>query len=225
VLAITGGLDTSPTDTLDANAFILPALLIVSNWRHKATVCLAMLPSEHPLSKITRKKGIGKTKRHKSPINNLLGKYGYNTKKFKKIPMATRDPATRDKLLFTVSIAESREESVNKAANTREAVQIYTDGLAINGKVGAATILTRLGSPPCILHLHLGPKSKHTMHKAELAGILLGIHLISTEKHRSTTFTMGVNNQAAIKAFQSVLRSPGHHLAREIIKSASHIQR
>jgi ribonuclease HI len=216
---------TSLTDALDANAFLLPALLTVSNWRHKAMVWLAMLPNEHPLSKITRKRMAGKTKRHKSPINSLLGEYRYSIKEFEKIPAVARDPMTKGKLPFKVSITENREESVNEAASAREEVQIYTDSSAINGKVGAAAILTRPGSPLCTLHLHLGPESEHTVHEVELVGILLGMQLISTEKHRSTMFAIGVDNQAAIKAFQSAMRSLGHHLAREIIKTASKIQR
>lgn len=36
---------------------------------------------------------------------------------------------------------------------------------------------------------------------------------------------LGVDNQAAIRAFQSNLRSPGHHLIREIIKMANCLQK
>jgi hypothetical protein len=48
-LAITGALHTSPTDTLDACAYLLPTTSIVSKWCLRATVHLAMLPPEHPL--------------------------------------------------------------------------------------------------------------------------------------------------------------------------------
>ena len=106
-----------------------------------------------------------------------------------------------------------------------EAVQIFTDGSAIDGKVGAAAVLTRAGNPPRALHLHLGPESEHTVHEAELVGILLGMHLISTEKHGSTSFALGVDNQAAIKAFQSTLRNPAHHLARETLRIANQVQK
>jgi hypothetical protein len=103
----------------------------------------------------------------------------------------------KGKLPFKVSITENGEKSVNKAENMREEMQIYTNSLAINDKVGIAAILMRPGSPLCTLHLHLGPKSKHTVHKMELVGMLLGMQLISTEKHGSIMFTIGVNNQAA----------------------------
>ena len=106
-----------------------------------------------------------------------------------------------------------------------EEVQVFTDGSAINGKVGAVAVLIRAGNPTRILHLHLGPESEHTVHEAELVGIMLGIHLIGTEKSGGTMFALGVDNQAAMKAFQSSLRSPGHHLARKIILTANQIQK
>ena len=87
----------------------------------------------------------------------------------------------------------------------------------MEGKVGVAAILLRAGKPVHTLHLHLGSEDKHTVHKAELVGILLGLHLISTERKNSTTFMLGSNNQATIKVFQSNLRSPGHHITREAL--------
>jgi len=84
-----------------------------------------------------------------------------------------------------------------------EKVQVFTDGSAIEGKVGAAAILLREGRPIRTLHFHLGSEGKHTVHKAELVGILLGLHLISTEKKGSTTFALGSDNQVGIKVFQS----------------------
>jgi len=93
----------------------------------------------------------------------------------------------------------------------------------MEGKVGAAAVLLRAGKPGRKLHFHLSSEDKHTVYKAELLGILLGLHLINTERRNSTTFALGSDNQAAIKAFQSNLRSPGHHLAREALRLAHQI--
>jgi ribonuclease HI len=102
--------------------------------------------------------------------------------------------------------------------NASEEVQVYTDSSAMEGKVGAAATLQRAGRPARTLHYHLGPEKEHTVHEAELVGILLGLHLISTEKKGGTTCAIGTDNQAAIKAFHSDLRKPGHHLARESLR-------
>src|SRR5712675_1245637 len=224
-LAITGGLRTSPTDALDASVFLLPAPLNIDKWQHRALVRMAMLPKEHPLYKTIANKNTGKVKRHKSPLNTLLGTYRYEPRNFEKIPATARDPMLKGKLPFKTHIAASRDSSIEEAANAAEEVIIYTDGSAINGKVGTAAILTRADKPPRVLHLHLGSKKEHTIHEAELVGILLVMQLISMEKHGSTSFAIAVDNQAAIQSFHSELRNPGHHLSREIIWITNQIQK
>jgi ribonuclease HI len=71
----------------------------------------------------------------------------------------------------------------------------------------------------------MGSSKEHTVHEAELAGILLGLHLAKTEKGRHADIMIGVDNQAAIKAFQSDLRKPGHHLAREALLTGNRLQK
>jgi len=224
-LVITGGMCTSAADMLDAITFLLLAPILADKWCHRAAVCLAMLLKEHPLHRIVQNKRSGKIMHHKSPLNSLLAAYRHDPKKMEKIPVVQRDPMLQGKLPFTISIAISRDDSISEAENTSEAVQIFTDGSAINGKVGVAAILTRRGNPPHALHLYLGPKKEHMVYEAELVGILLGMHLVSTEKHGSTSFVIGVDNQAAIRAYQSALRKPGHHLARETLWLANQIQK
>ena len=224
-LAITGGMRTSTEDALDATAFLLPTPMLADKWCHRAATRLAMLPKEHLLHRIVQNKTSGKIKHHKSPLNSLLAAYRHDPKKIEKIPAAQRDPMLQGKLPFTISIAENRDESIREAENASKAIQVFTDGSAINGKVGVAAVLTRRGNPPCALHLYLGPETEHTVHEAELVGILLGMHLIATKKRSSTPTTIGVDNQAAIKAFHSALRNPGHHLAREILWMANTVQK
>ena len=124
-------------------------------------------------------------------------------------------------LPFTISIANDRDSSITEVANASEEIQIFTDGSALDGKVGAAAVLLKAGRPPRTLNLHLGSESEHTVHEAELIALLLGMHLLSTEAHGSRTAAIGCDNQAALKAFQSDLRSPGHHIARQFILLAN----
>jgi len=224
-LVITGSLCTSATDVLDATAFLLPTPNLADKWCHRVATRLVMLPKEHPLHRIVQNKITGKIKRHKSPLNCLLAAYRHNPREIEKIPVTVRNPAHQGILPFAISIAGSREDSIREAEHANEEIQVFADGLAIDRKVGVAAILTRAGSPPHVLHLHMGPESKHTIHEAELVGILLAMHLISTEKYRSTTFVLGVDNQVALKAFQSTLRNPGHHLAREALQIANQVQK
>jgi ribonuclease HI len=125
------------------------------------------------------------------------------------------------KLPFTISIANDRDSSITEAANVSEDIQIYADGSVLDDKVSAMAVLLKAGHPPRMLHLHLSSKKKHTVHEAELLALLLGMHLLSTTEHDSKTAAIGCNNQAALKAFQSDLQSPRHHIAREIILIAN----
>ena len=182
---------------------------------------LATLPSGHPLHKIVGRKDAGRIKKHRSPVNHLLASYDLDPSMIEKIPAAARDPMSIGTLPFTISIANDRDSSITEVANASEEIQIFTDGSALDGKVGATAVLLKAGRPLCTLNLHLGSESEHTVHEAELIALLLGMHLLSTEAHGSRTAAIGCDNQAALKAFQSDLRSPGHHIARQFILLAN----
>jgi ribonuclease HI len=138
-----------------------------------------------------------------------------------KIPTASRDPMLKGKLPFSISIAKDRDSSITESVNVTEDIQIYTDGSMLEGKISTTAVLLKAGHSPCMLHLHLSSKKEHTVHEAELLALLLGMHLLSTKEHGNKTAAIGCNNQAALKAFQSILQSPGHHIAREIILAAN----
>jgi ribonuclease HI len=111
------------------------------------------------------------------------------------------------------------------ANDAKEEIQIYTDGSALEGKVGVAAILIHPGKEPRKLHYQLGPITEHTVHEAEMVGILLALQLVKTEPAGQTTITINVDNQAAIKVFQSELGSLGHHIAREALRLANRTQK
>ena len=91
--------------------------------------------------------------------------------------------------------------------------------------MGAVAILIRKGKPMRKLHLHLGASTQHTVHKAELVRILLGLHLIKTDKRGNTSYYIGVDNQAALSALKSVKSSSGQYIADEILELATRIQK
>jgi hypothetical protein len=99
------------------------------------------------------------------------------------------------------------------------------DSSAINGKVEVAAILMIRGATTNTLHYHLGPALEHIVYEAELVGLILGLHLIRAVYIGDKQMAIGIDNQAVLKAFQSDLRSPGHHLAREALRLANIIQK
>ena len=165
-IAITGALRTSPTDTLDVCAFLLPCLLIVEKWCYRAAVRISSLPPEHPLYKPVKSIKSRKVRRHKSPLYLIFRSTSFDPKRTEKIPAKPRNPAHVGKLPFKVSIAPSKEASILEDRNTQDQIKVYSDGSAHEGKVGAAAILIQTGKPNRILHYHLGPDSEHTVAEA-----------------------------------------------------------
>jgi ribonuclease HI len=65
----------------------------------------------------------------------------------------------------------------------------------------------------------LGSIEHHTVFEAELVGLLLGLHLIKTEKTR-TSYALGADNQAVITAVATPSNRLGHYLANHFLTSA-----
>jgi len=137
-----------------------------------------------------------------------------------KIPTKPRNPAQIGKLPFSVRIPDSKEASIAEDRNATEVIKIYSDGSAQEGKVGAAAVLICAGRPNRVLHYHLGSESEHTVPEAELIGLLLALQLIKSERIKNSSFAVGTDNHAALKAFHTSLRGPAHHIAREVLKQS-----
>jgi ribonuclease HI len=223
-LAITGGYRTSPTDTLDAHASILPMHLKIGKVLFRAAVRLAALPDSHPLRKQYRLAGARKTKRHKSALHHMTQLYGIRANSVETIPVVRQNPAERNLLPANIEISMDKAASVQLDANSTETIKVYSDGSAHNGKVGAAAVLIRRGKADRVLRLCLGTTEQHTVPEAESVGLILGLHLIATEKRNRKSCAIGLDSQAAIRALQTELTSPGHHLTAEALRIAKHLR-
>jgi ribonuclease HI len=184
-----------------------------------------MLPKEHPLHKIIKSHRMSKVKRYKGLLHHLVRWFKLDALKTKKIPTVARDPSKIGKIPIQISITDSREDSIAEAENTKEEVQIFSDGSALKGKVGTAAVLIYKGRHTQTLYYHLRSDEEHIVHEAKLVCILLRLHVLSSRKSRKASATIGVDNQAAIKAFTSDLRNLGHHLIREALCIASKISK
>jgi len=224
-IAITGGLRTMPTDVLDTHAFLLPLHLEIDKHCHRAATRIATLSPDHPLSKPARRCANRAVKRHKSPLHALMQNYGIRPDITETIRATPRNPALTHKRPFTISIPDSKDASVDEEAHATENIKVYSDGSAQDGKVGAAAILIKPGEPTRTLHLHLGPSTQHTVHEAELVGLLMGLHLIKTDKKGKTSYSLGADNQAALSALTAVKSAPGQYIADEILTTAARIKK
>jgi hypothetical protein len=180
-ITIIGALHTSPTETLNATSFLLLISQLVDKTCFRALTRLATLPPEHPLHPLIRKNATCRTKRHCAPLHTLLSLYNLNTTAIEKIPTTMHNPEQMGRLPFNISIPENRNSAIAKATAAMEDIQIFSDGSAIKGKVGAAAILMKRGAIINTLYYHLRPDSEHTVHKVELMGLILRLHLIRVE--------------------------------------------
>jgi len=191
----------------------------------RSAVKFASLPDSHPLQKQYRLVGARKVKRHKSALHHMTQIYGIRSNTVETLPVVRQNPAESNRLPMKLVISEDKEASVQLDASSREEIKVYTDGSAHGGKVGAAAVLTRQGKADRVLRICLGTTNQHTVPEAEMVGLLLGIHLIHTEKRNRKSCAIGLDSQAAIKALHTELTNPGHHLAAEALKIATHLRK
>ena len=224
-IAVTGGLRTSPTDTLNALANLLPSEAIIDKWCYRAALRLAALHDKHPLRKPIKRCTRSRVKKHRSPLHLLLRVLDADTRLVAPKAIATHNPAKLVRPPFEVRIPTSKENSKREAQAASEEIQVFTDGSVIEGKVGAAAVLTRPGKDHRFLHYHLGSENEYTIYDAELAGLAMGLHLIKTERKARRGTMMGADNQAAITAVQNELSTPSHYIAKDILRTAQQIKK
>ena len=222
-LAITGGFRTSPTDALDAHAALLPLDLKIKKTCHDAITRIATLPKSHPLHKLIRKSAKRRVKRHRSPLHTLTSIFGLNPNEVEQIPPVRTHPKKRGLQEIHIDIPPSKDESKRVDATAVEKIRVYSDGSAHDGLVGAAAILKRANKPDRILKMHLGTTEQHTVYEAELVGMIMGLHLIKTEKKNKTKCALSVDNQAALTAIKSKMNKSGQHLAADLLQLAKQL--
>ena len=71
-ISITSAMRTTPTDSLEAHANLLPVPLLLQKLCHRAAVCLATLPQGHPLHKKLQWIAKHNVRAHRSSLHNLI---------------------------------------------------------------------------------------------------------------------------------------------------------
>lgn len=223
-LAITGGLRTTPTVVLDAHAYLLPTMHWVDKICTRSAVRLASLSSSHPLFPIVRRCARHfDISSHREPIHDLFRLTRIVPDRVESLAPLSLRPGSR--LPFSTFIADSRDEAVALDAVQSNDIRIYSDGSAIEGRVGASAVLLRHTRPPRTLHFHLGKLSHHSVYEAELVGLLLAIHLISTEPSACLTTSINVDNQSALMAPSTAAAHSGQYLVDEFLRLAKTVKR
>ena len=142
-LAITGGFRTSPTDSLDTHAGLLPIELRIEKTCHNAITRMATLPSEHPLHALVKRSAKGLVKRHRSLLHILTGIFGTDPSKIEKIPPVRTHPNRKSSRTVHIDIPQSKEASKRADATATEKIKVYSDGSAhSDGQVQFSPVLS-----------------------------------------------------------------------------------
>ena len=212
-------------DLLDLHAGLLPIHLKIDKQCHRAATRIATLLPTHPLYKPAKKCTARAVKWHASPLHKLMSTYRINPKETECIRVALHNPVMIHNRPFSVRISTSKETSALEDQQATEKVRVYSDGSSHDGEVGAVAILIREGEPTQKLHYHLGLSSQHTVYEAELIGILLGLHLIKTDKKSRTSYLIRVDNQAALSALNGVKNTSCQYITDMILTTATQIKK
>ena len=104
-------------------------------------------------------------------------------------------------LKVKICVGGPSEDAVAEELNDTNGaeIQLYSDGSAIDGKVGAAAVMYRGGQEVNLLRFNLGSVEEHTMFEAEVVGVILSLHLLSHEWD-SQSASIKLDNQAALAA-------------------------
>jgi ribonuclease HI len=206
-LAITGALSTTPTDVLDAYANLLPIEHQISKARFQAGLRLSTRPKSHPLHNAVRDARAYR-KAHPTPIHDLVEDFHLWPHKMEEIE-AVRQPATW-RSSMAVIVPSSKEEAARMENLDTAEWKVYTDGLGIEGRIGASAVLFYRGEERASLRLCLGDTTHHTVFEGEGAGGILALALLRKQRNVEGPVTIIVDSQPAIKATANATSTPSH---------------
>ena len=205
-LHITGAMQTTATDLLDAHADLLPIRLALDRHSHNAALHLLSLPDNHPLHPHIHR-ATQPIKRYKSPLHRLLQAHNLKAGELETIHPNRLHPAWAPP--FHTSLQNEEEVIAFNKANAAS-IKIYSDRSSTKGCVGAAATLYINGIQHQVLHHHLGSKEHHTVYKAEIVGLILAGILL--QHMNFLEVTIATDTQVEIKAITNYHSAPGKRL-------------
>jgi len=224
LLAITGAMRMSPTDSLEIHANLYPGPLLIQRALFNSLIRISSLPPHHLLNPIVT--NIAKrrpVKRHQSALHFMMRYLAVNPRTIELIHPRPIHPNSHTP--FTTSIASSKEVAIAEFQNCNTRTMIFTNGSSTGGKVGAAASLYVDYNHIATLRFHLGDDTEHTVFEAEAVGLILAAQLLSTRNEATFPATIFADNQAVIRSGARPTAKPGHYLLFHFRKLVRHLQK
>lgn len=222
-LMITGAMRSTVTDVLEAHLELLPFHLLVDVHIAREATRLCSLPQSHPLYVHVRR-ATTYVKRRRSPMHEILAAYNLKPDNIETIEAIRLPPGWRTP--FPVSIAPNKEAAASSELTwaAKPGYRIYSDGSDCDRGVGASAVLYSPGVlEPVVLQYHLGPSERHSVYKAEIVGLILGIHLLIHLLSISMS-SAAADNTACLLAIQNRRPHPAHYLIDRLLGSLDSLQ-
>lgn len=199
-----GALQSTSNDNVNFHAVLTPLVATIDCIQQRAAVRLGTLPTTHPLHKQVKKAQRCKLKHHRGPVEELVQQYKIQPDKIATIPATQRPPAW--KLRANVHI-QTRKIAIQTERQLRaKGWSVYTDSSGYEEQVGSAAVLYKLGRYSTELHQRIGALTKHEVYEGEVAGLILGLHILhqqlatQPQRHDSLDITFYSDNEAALDA-------------------------
>ena len=107
-----------------------------------------------------------------------------------------------------MEIPASRVAAIEAAQAVQADVKVFSDGLGIDGNIGAATVLYKNGEVKSILRKQLGSADRHTVFEAEVVCLSLAAELVIAESNVPMAVIRS-DSQVAIRETRSMEGMPG----------------
>jgi ribonuclease HI len=216
--AILGAMRSSPIESLNVHAGLLPTHILLNEACQRAAIRLASAPMSHPLSKAVVKCARGR-KRHIPPLQAILHFAGRNPSDFDRKPpppRTSRAPPAPGRF-------PSKSQAIMDVHTDHSQVQVFADGTARQEGVATAAILTVNRRRQLLSGVRLGDKGEVSILDAELAGILLATHLILSVPvvESATIFS---DSQLAIRSLDGEELGASASLVRAVARALKRVR-
>ena len=219
-ITITGAMKTSPTDSTEVHANLMPMCTLVQKLLFNSAIRMATLPKSHPLygtvSRVMKRNIV----HHKTALHHLL--HGLKLKQDTTETITPRPVHPNSLTPFVRDIAPSKEDASRDFQQCKDRTMIFTDGSCHNGQVGAAASLFIDKEHKATLRYHLRKATEHMVFEAEAVGLILAARLLVTARETTFPASIYVDNQAVVRSCSRPTAKPGHYLLicfRKLVKN------
>ena len=221
-ITITGAMRTSPTDTTEIHANLMPMPTLVQKMLFNLLIYIASLPEAHLLHGMASRVKRHNIAHHKTALHHLL----HSLKLYQTIKTISPCPTPPYSLTpFTIDIASSKEDASSDFQQCEDGTMIFTDGSCHNGQVGTAACLFVNKEHKATLRYHLGKATEHTVFEAEAVGLILAAQLLNRFREAKYPASIYTDNQAVIHSCTHPSAKPGHYLLTHFRKLMKHLLR